>query len=321
MTFPEIFEAIELAQQRIRVLQQELTAFFSAIPDPIFIVNREGILLEVLGGNDRKFYNNLEYMKDQPISELFSEALSDQAMAVINACFDCRQVQIIEFELNPQDILENPYDITETRWYEARVAPVKDDQGEVIAATWSVINITEKKHLEFQLKEAAQTDPLTGLFNRRYLTTAIHKEFANFKRYQTSISCILLDVDHFKSINDNYGHDIGDIVLKRLADTISSLLREGDVFARYGGEEFMVLLPNTELHSAFHIAQRLRETVSKEKVTVEQMNISFTISLGVANAQAFDSHAEDVIKRADQALYQSKAEGRNRVSLARADEL
>ena len=109
--------------------------------------------------------------------------------------------------------------------------------------------------------------------------------------------------------------------MKRLADMISSLLREGDVFARYGGEEFMVLLPNTELPSAFHIAQRLREIVSKEKVTVEQMNISFTISLGVANAQAFDSHAEDVIKRADQALYQSKAEGRNRVSLARADEL
>lgn len=153
MTFPEIFEAIELAQQRIRVLQQELTAFFSAIPDPIFIVNREGILLEVLGGNDRKFYNNLEYMKDQPISELFSEALSDQAMAVINACFDCRQVQIIEFKLNPQDILENPYDITETRWYEARVAPVKDDQGEVIAVTWSVINITEKSILNSSLKK------------------------------------------------------------------------------------------------------------------------------------------------------------------------
>lgn len=316
MTFPEIYEAIELAQRRIRTLEQELTAFFSAIPDPIFIINREGRLLEVLGGNERNFYNNLEYMKDKPIAELFSEALSNQALDIIENCFITGLVQIMEFELTPQDILENPYQITETRWYEGRVAPVKGEQGTLIAVTWSVINITEKKLLELQLKEAAQTDPLTGLFNRRFLTTSFHKEFANFKRYNTPLCCILLDIDHFKSINDSYGHDIGDLVLKNLAETISSLLREGDIFARYGGEEFMVLLPNTELNSAFHIAQRLRERIAETKIRLDEEDITYTISLGVTKTEDRDVSIEEIIKRSDQALYKSKSDGRNRVTIA-----
>ena len=316
MTFPEIYEAIELAQRRIRTLEQELTAFFSAIPDPIFIINREGRLLEVLGGNERNFYNNLEYMKDKPIAELFSEALSNQALDIIENCFITGLVQIMEFELTPQDILENPYQITETRWYEGRVAPVKDEQGTLIAVTWSVINITEKKLLELQLKEAAQTDPLTGLFNRRFLTTSFHKEFANFKRYNTPLCCILLDIDHFKSINDSYGHDKGDLVLKNLAETISSLLREGDIFARYGGEEFMVLLPNTELNSAFHIAQRLRERIAETKIRLDEEDITYTISLGVTKTEDRDVSIEEIIKRSDQALYKSKSDGRNRVTIA-----
>lgn len=157
-----------------------------------------------------------------------------------------------------------------------------------------------------KLKFEVQTDPMTGLFNRRGLATALEY----IQQMKLSFSVIALDIDHFKRINDTYGHDVGDEVIKLLAQQIRAGSRESDILCRNGGEEFLMVLPGTSLDVAAQIAERLRQSV--EEMQIPQAS-KISISLGVA-AASLDKHpAELVLKKADEALYRAKQEGRNRV--------
>ncbi len=166
------------------------------------------------------------------------------------------------------------------------------------------------------LYELAITDGLTGLFLHRYFQMRLDGEIAKARRQRTTVSLILFDIDHFKKINDTYGHQLGDQVLKRVAEVVRQGVREGiDVAARYGGEEFAVILPETNLDGAFRMAERLRISVEGLAIPHEGKNVFVTISLGCA---AFPEHADQkapLILEADKALYKSKATGRNRTSL------
>jgi diguanylate cyclase (GGDEF)-like protein len=123
----------------------------------------------------------------------------------------------------------------------------------------------------------------------------------------------MIDIDHFKQINDTYGHEVGDMALKACADVCSSKLREVDLFARFGGEEFVVLLPNTPLSGAIIMAERIRKAVGRIKLMIEGNKIQFNISIGVTSALETDTNIDDVIRRSDNALYEAKKDGRNRV--------
>lgn len=168
-----------------------------------------------------------------------------------------------------------------------------------------------------RLRELSTTDSLTGLKNRRYFNEVYYREYNRAIREKTPLSCLIMDIDHFKRINDSYGHLLGDECLKEVAQTIQDqLLRENDFLSRYGGEEFCVLLTNTSEEGALQVAENIRLCVERLQVVKGGMNIPITISIGVATEiPVYKKNAETLLNRADEALYQSKSQGRNRVTL------
>ena len=163
-----------------------------------------------------------------------------------------------------------------------------------------------------RFKHLAETDRLTGLFNKGKFNEVLKKEIERAKRYKRPLSLIIFDIDRFKRINDTYGHKVGDEVLRELAKVIKSIIRKTDFLVRWGGEEFVILAPETDLDGALKLAEKLRQTVEKHQFpTVKNV----TISLGVA--QYIDEETpEEFIIRADTALYKAKENGRNRVEVA-----
>ncbi len=156
-------------------------------------------------------------------------------------------------------------------------------------------------------------DGLTEIHNRRYLLDAMEKELSRARRHGRPLSLAMFDIDHFKKVNDNYGHLTGDYVLRELAQTVKKRVRREEVFARYGGEEFVILLPETELGSALVFAEQLRVLVERHRFTFEGRTLKVTISVGVAQLTPSMTDPEDLIKAADEKLYLAKSRGRNRV--------
>ena len=164
-----------------------------------------------------------------------------------------------------------------------------------------------------ELEKLAITDGLTGAYNHRYFRTRLDEEFTRAKRYGTPLSCIMMDIDHFKHINDAFGHAQGDTVLSEITDVIKNVVRKSDIVARYGGEEFVALLPNTDEEGAFVQAERLREAVKGYRCSGRDKCIMVTISLGVSTFPCPEiSTADELVGRADDALYKAKRNGRNK---------
>ncbi|EAW34956.1 diguanylate cyclase [Lyngbya sp. PCC 8106] len=174
-----------------------------------------------------------------------------------------------------------------------------------------------KKSAAFE--KQAITDPLTGIFNRRHLMSISEIEYQKAVNYNRLFSIIMLDIDHFKKVNDTYGHIVGDQVLKRMTQEVQNLLREGDVCGRFGGEEFAIILPGADLKIALKIAERLRQAIADFYIPIYDSNsssnlkIKITISLGVTTYHIDDDKLDKMWRRADDALYQAKAKGRNQV--------
>jgi diguanylate cyclase (GGDEF)-like protein len=158
----------------------------------------------------------------------------------------------------------------------------------------------------------ASTDALTGTYNRGYLFDAGSRSMNTARRYQRPLTVIILDVDHFKAINDTHGHAVGDVILKAITRICLDVLRKTDIFGRYGGEEFVALLPETDLAGAIISAERLRTAVESLVSEGADASIRVTISLGVTNLSSADNEIAQTIQRADKALYQAKTQGRNR---------
>lgn len=167
--------------------------------------------------------------------------------------------------------------------------------------------------LNESLRIQSTTDPLTGLFNRREFVNRIRGEWGRFKRYTRPLSLIMLDIDHFKAVNDTYGHECGDTVLRELGMLILRNKRGHDLCCRYGGEEFVVLLMETTLNTAFHVAEGLRMQVAEHAFRYGETLLDVNVSIGVSGAMEQDPEDVDsFIKLADQAMYHAKGTGRNR---------
>jgi diguanylate cyclase (GGDEF)-like protein len=198
-------------------------------------------------------------------------------------------------------------------------APVLLQDGALIQlAASTIIMFSHQEDLEVQAEQrlyaSAVLDPLTGLHNRRHLDARLKSEFAFANRHGTPLSVLLIDIDHFKKVNDTHGHLGGDAALRALADRLQRTVRTEDIVARYGGEEFAVVVRGIEAPGAMLLAERIREQALRIQVEHEGETIKFTISVGVATMtreRLFDSIAA-LVKAADDALYEAKAAGRNR---------
>jgi diguanylate cyclase (GGDEF)-like protein len=160
-----------------------------------------------------------------------------------------------------------------------------------------------------QLKNENIQDPLTGLFNRRGLNLHFNKELENSDTASSPLSLILIDIDYFKKINDMYGHDIGDMCLTEIADTLSQAIRKNDIIARFGGEEFIIILPHTTKNETVAIAEELRVLICNQRFS--SFNLALTITQGLTEYNKDNDNALKMIKRADKALYRGKDKGRN----------
>ncbi len=178
--------------------------------------------------------------------------------------------------------------------------------------------IERRKALEDQLRTMAETDPLTSIFNRRYFTGSAEREVKRSLRYGEELSLMILDLDHFKQVNDRFGHSRGDDVLQAVVSVIEEGLREVDVFARLGGEEFGILLPNTDLEAAHTAAERIRQAIENYEQPLPAGFRRVTVSIGVAQLRESDGGLDELYKRTDDALYSAKQHGRNRTAVASA---
>ncbi|MDC7125412.1 MAG: GGDEF domain-containing protein, partial [Spirochaetales bacterium] len=177
----------------------------------------------------------------------------------------------------------------------------------LIAIFWLRSMASSKK----RLKELAETDPLTGLFNRRAFMTYLHYEISRKKRYNSPVSIVIIDIDHFKRVNDLYGHDAGDEVLKTLSELLQQNCRRSDRICRWGGEEFLLLLPETTARNANILAEKLRRLLEKTKQSIPEY---ITSSFGIAELNDREDFSQ-WFERADAALYKSKSNGRNQVTV------
>lgn len=177
----------------------------------------------------------------------------------------------------------------------------------------AVRDITTHKEMQARLEHIANSDVLTGVGNRRFFMDVGQREFYRTVRYGSPLSLLMLDVDHFKRINDTYGHDIGDEALKALANICVETLRTSDIFARLGGEEFAAILPGSDLEGALILSERLRQKVEAMVTNTSKGPIKFTVSVGVTQQLESDANIETILNRSDSGLYIAKEGGRNRV--------
>lgn len=183
--------------------------------------------------------------------------------------------------------------------------------GRAILKFLSGGNIEHAYHEE--IYHLTTVDGLTQVYNRRYFMESLERELSRSQRYARALSLIMFDIDHFKSVNDSFGHLAGDHVLKQLAVAVKAQIRREDVMARYGGEEFAVLLPEIDTASAARFAEKTRELVEQTTFAFDQTPIRVTISVGVASLDATVLSADALVKLADERLYEAKRRGRNRV--------
>lgn len=216
--------------------------------------------------------------------------------------------KVIGLEAGAEDYLPKPYSEVElnARIYAClRTKALQDELREKNRQLEEVL---------LRVEQLAITDPLTELFNRRRFESALENEFKRTMRYGSPNSCLMIDIDFFKKVNDEYGHHTGDVVLKETAQVIKSCIREIDVIARWGGEEFIILLPETKKDEALGVATRICETIAGHSFS--QIERQITVSIGLAGVpdSSIDT-AEKLIHASDFAMYEAKSKGRNRIEI------
>ncbi len=240
-------------------------------------------------------------------TEVLPKEIAEQFYQTDSGIFKSRERQIIQEKVTDDEGNNHHYISTKIPFF---------SPGKLPAIISFSTEVTELFKLKEEFKKLATVDPLTELYNRRYFTEQANKEYLRAERYKLSLTVISIDIDHFKKINDNYGHPAGDKVLIEVAKQIKKSLRQTDILARIGGEEFSILLPGTTSTEALVFAERIRISQSQLKISGDwQGDIQLTVSIGISSYKDTDSHFDALFSRADKALYHAKSAGRNQVSL------
>lgn len=292
----------------------------SALPDPLFVITESGRYAAVLGGNDEGFYHDGSHLAGRFLHEVLPRPKADWFLKQVRLTLEAGRLRSVEYALAGDDVdgLDKDRGPEGDLWFEGRIQPMRSLFEGERAVVWVARNITARSELEAKLRHMSETDALTGAYNRRKLMEELRRRVAEFRRYGRPSTLILFDVDHFKRVNDTFGHAAGDDVLCDITTTCSQQLRDVDVLARIGGEEFAVLLTNTNLETGQQVAERLRLTIATEVMKRFREPVPVTISAGVTALRGTDETLDTVLRRCDEALYQAKRDGRNRIVIADA---
>jgi diguanylate cyclase (GGDEF)-like protein/PAS domain S-box-containing protein len=212
--------------------------------------------------------------------------------------------------------IEEPWETDgENRWVNTSKIPLKDDKDEIIGVLGLSFDITEKHRLELELERLTRVDFLTNINNRRYFVELAENELIRNKRYNNSSALLMIDIDHFKKVNDKYGHAIGDKALKKITEVCIQTIRTTDFMGRLGGEEFGIYLINTDFDEAIEVAERIRENINNIDIEADDSTkLELSVSIGVTKPLSVDEKLNEIMKRADKAMFKAKHLGRNRVA-------
>lgn len=279
------------AEEDLRRREEINRSLLIAIPDLIFRLSKSGIFLEIIPAKEFTLWKHPGEFIGKNVYDVFDKKIAEQFMHCMKLAVVTGETQIFQYRLAVNEKIHH---------FEARITASREE--EILAI---VRDFTKQR----QAEKMAETDPLTGIYNRRKFSELLDQEIRRVERYNRFLSVVLLDIDHFKKVNDIYGHEAGDYVLKRMTGLIRKDIRITDTFARYGGEEFVIILPETNLEGAKTQIERVRKIIEKASFTKVG---HITISAGIAEFIEGDTR-KSLVKRADEALYLAKKEGRNRV--------
>lgn len=313
-------------QQPIDAWQLEL---LETLDLGILVLDREYNILDWNRFIENHSRLNASEVLNQCLFDIFPEIEKDWFKGKCEPVFTVKTPMFILWEQRPYLVkFDSTRPITSSNAFmfqNVTIYPIKDDSDEVQRLCVLINDVTDQaigkqqiQALNSELEKVSRTDGLTGLFNRRYWQERYEREYRlSVRNKNTPSSLMILDIDHFKRVNDTHGHQAGDEVIRTLADLITETMRTTDIIGRYGGEEFVVFLPNTDLSNAKIVAERLRQKSENCPVVYEDITISFTISVGLAEFSADYPSPMAWLEEADQALYSAKNQGRNRVCLAK----
>jgi diguanylate cyclase (GGDEF)-like protein/PAS domain S-box-containing protein len=307
-----IAEDTDAARTEARNAERFVADLLEAIPIPVFFRSRENGRYQMVNQRYAELHG---CSRDDVVGRAPDEFLPPAILASIESwdqalCAGEEPRQAYEDDMSFSGVGDRRMILHKAKMWDA--------SNRLIGVTGVMVDVTESHRLRQELERLATTDPLTGLSNRRAFLMRARQEIERAVRNGRPMSVVMIDVDHFKAVNDRYGHDIGDLVLQSVAATVEGGLRNSaDVAARFGGEEFVLLLPETTVSGAQQLAERIRVAFERAVVETEQGAVRFTASFGVeAFRSDVDVAIDTVLKRADDALYRAKASGRNRVHLA-----
>ncbi|HHT81610.1 MAG TPA: GGDEF domain-containing protein [Spirochaetales bacterium] len=297
-------------------------SLLNTIPDPFFIIAEDGTYLEVLGGTERSLYDDGKPMKGKNIYEFMEKDFSDYFIGKIRQTLAGNVLNCFEYQLETDRVslpeLNGPGG---SQWFEARMYPMPKPYMGHRAVTVMIINITERRLLQQRLKDLSYLDPLTSLANRRYFMERIAEELEEHYANGTNVHVLLCDVDHFKWINDLYGHLAGDAILKGFASVVHQVLKRTHTIARFGGDEFIISLVGMTTEQVLEKCNELLLAVQEYEFMYDNIRIPVRISIGVAAASPHVDDINGLVRWADKALYEAKNQGRNRVVLLDGGEL
>ena len=297
-------------------------SLFNTIPDPFMVISEEGTYLEVFGGTERTLYDDGTPLKGKNIYEFMEKDFSDYFIGKIRQTFAGNVLNCFEYQLETDRVslpeLNGPGG---SQWFEARMYPMPKPYMGHRAVTVMIINITERRLLQQRLKDLSYLDPLTSLANRRYFMERIAEELEEHYANGTNVHVLLCDVDHFKWINDLYGHLAGDAILKGFASVVHQVLKRTHTIARFGGDEFIISLVGMTTEQVLEKCNELLLAVQEYEFMYDNIRIPVRISIGVAAASPHVDDINGLVRWADKALYEAKNQGRNRVVLLDGGEL
>jgi len=300
----DISEQVHIEQAIVKN-EQRLGSILEILPYPIYVARRnDGQLLFVNRKTCLLFQQSAAQLLRSSSLEFYVNASErDDLRKLLDAIPDIRDAEV-------------KMKTAQGREFIAEIAAITLDYLGTPAVMVALNDISQRKQMEAELLRQASTDMLTGISNRRYFIAQAEQELRRSRRFARAMAVMMIDLDHFKRVNDAHGHATGDAVLQAFVKRALESLRQSDLLGRIGGEEFAVILPETELEAAREVAERLRAHLAERPVVAERAAIASTASIGVAQLSAKDGSIDNLLHRADQALYAAKQNGRNRVEVA-----
>src|SRR5690554_3126672 len=253
-----------------------------SIIDPFFVISEDGTYLEVFGGKEATLYDDGQHLKGRNIYDFMPTEFAHFFMNHINTSLTLSSLVTFEYQLDTTLISGvSPIGPGGVQWFEARLYPLKELYNGKRAVTALILNITSKKELQQRLQELSYQDTLTKVGNRRYFFEKIREQLQQYALDKIPLSILLLDVDHYKEINDTYGHLAGDFVLQHLVVEIEKVVKVGSLIARFGGDEFIISIEGVGADKVVRNAEKLRKNIEEKTFTFESRVFSITVSIGV----------------------------------------